>query len=94
MGYIEADAQAWIKVTDALRDYLLVQAEHTYVRDWDLVVRQIIAAAHDAMIDALDGELLDRFTLEHDVIIDDLLPEVMQDARGIQYTGDNQPKGA
>jgi hypothetical protein len=94
MGYIEADAQAWIKVTDALRDYLLVQAEHTYVRDWDLVVRQIIAAAHDAMIDALDGELLDRFTLEHDVMIDDLLPEVMQDARGMRYTGDNQPKGA
>lgn len=28
------------------------------------------------------------------VMLDDLLPEAMQDARGMLYTGDNQPEGS
>ena len=75
MGYIEAEAQAWERVTVALDEYLRVLARYTDVHEWMHVVDEVLDSARTVMID-------------------DLLPEVMQDARGMQYTGDNQPKGA
>jgi len=76
MGYIEAEAQAWARVVEALREYLQVQAEYCDVRDWRALI---------------DVEIVDAV---RSVMLDDLLPEAMQDARGMQYTGDNQPEGS
>jgi len=77
MGYIEAEAQAWANVVEALRGYLQMQVEYCELRSGGI----------EEMATAIADDV--RF-----VMLDDLLPEAMQDARGMLYTGDNQPEGS
>lgn len=77
MGYVEAEAQAWANVVEALRGYLQMQVEYCEV--------------HSAGIEEMAAAIADDV---RSVMLDDLLPEAMQAARGMLYTGDNQPKGA
>lgn len=57
MGYNEAEAQAWERVTVALDEYLRVLSNYTDVNDWMYVVDEVLGSARTVIIDDLLPEI-------------------------------------
>lgn len=61
MGYVEAEAQAWARVVEALRGYLQMQAEYCDVRDWHALIDvEIVDAVRSVMLDDLLPTMSER----------------------------------